>query len=181
MCSGFDITESKLAELEKQEALDRLQKIASSLPGCVYQLRMRADGTFRYPYVSEGVRDIFRLEAEDVREDVSKLFALHHPDDEPALLESIAKSARELTPWSHEFRIRFDDGTGALGVGQFHSRARNGRVDSVARFYVRCYRKNTIRGASKPTRVSASASSTTGVDRKIGGGEWRTTSITCWE
>ena len=41
-----DITERKEAELNFQAVLERLQKIASQVPGMVYQFRMRPDGSF---------------------------------------------------------------------------------------------------------------------------------------
>lgn len=107
----LDITDRKLADAAKIEALERLEKIASRVPGVVYQFRLRPDGTSCFPYASEGMRTVFRVSPADVREDASQVFALHHPDDEPALRSAITKSAANLTPWSHEFRLKFPDGT----------------------------------------------------------------------
>ena len=106
-----DITERKQAEALRQEALDRLQKIASRVPGLVYQYRLRPDGSARLPFASEAIREIFRVSPEEVREDAAKLFANFHPDDYDGIVASIQKSAQELTPWQHEFRVKFDDGT----------------------------------------------------------------------
>jgi PAS domain S-box-containing protein len=106
----IDITERKKAEEEKQEALNRIQKIASRVPGVVYQFRARPDGSFCFPYASDAIRDIARLNPEDVREDASKAFAAVHPDDFGPLMASVQASARDLTPWQYEFRMKFDDG-----------------------------------------------------------------------
>ncbi|MEI6987076.1 MAG: response regulator [Rhodospirillaceae bacterium] len=86
-----------------------MQKIAGRLPGMVYQFRLRADGTASFPYVSEGIRDIYRLSLEEVCDDASQVFALVHPDDYDGLWQSIQQSAQNLTPWHYEYRIKFDD------------------------------------------------------------------------
>jgi PAS domain S-box-containing protein len=110
---GFclDITERKREEAEREEALGRLDKIASRVPGLVYQFRSRADGTSCLPYASDGIREIFRLSPEEVREDASKVFASLHPEDRPGIEASIQKSAQDLSPWQQEFRAQFADGT----------------------------------------------------------------------
>ncbi len=102
-----DITERKEAEKAKQEALDRLQKIASRVPGIVYQYRQRPDGSTCVPYASDAIRAIYRLDPAEVREDASKTFAFVHPDDKADYLASVEVSARNLTPWKHEFRLKF--------------------------------------------------------------------------
>ncbi|HEU5080855.1 MAG TPA: ATP-binding protein [Opitutaceae bacterium] len=105
-----DVTEHKKALAARAEALARLEKIASQVPGMVYQFRMRPDGTFSFPYVSEGVRDICRVAPDEVREDATKAFQVVHPDDMEALLVSIHHSAATLEPWRHEYRMRGPQG-----------------------------------------------------------------------
>ena len=90
--------------------LDRLQKIASSLPGVVYQYRLRPDGSSCFPYASEAIQDIYRLSPADVLDDASQVFAILHPDDFVAVADSILASAKENSPWQHEYRVKFDDG-----------------------------------------------------------------------
>ena len=107
----LDITDRKNADAARIEAFERLEKIASRVPGVVYQFRMRPDGTFSFPYASEGLRNLYRISPAEVREDGSKLCVHHHPDDRRALLASIEKSKSDLSPWSHEFRLSFPDGT----------------------------------------------------------------------
>ena len=65
----------------RRELLERLQKIASQVPGVVYQYKLRPDGSSCFPYASEGIRDIYRVTPEQVREDASAVFAVLHPDD----------------------------------------------------------------------------------------------------
>jgi PAS domain S-box-containing protein len=94
-----------------REALGRLSKLASRVPGLVYQFRLRADGSSCFPYASEAIRDIYRVSPEQVREDASKMFAVLHPDDYDAVVASIHASARELSPWRIEYRVKFEDHT----------------------------------------------------------------------
>lgn len=105
-----DISERKQADLVQKEALDKLQKIAAQLPGMVFQFRLRGDGSFCLPYASDVLRDIYRIDPEDVRDDGAKIFAVVHPDDLEQHLASIHTSARDLSPWRNEYRLRFADG-----------------------------------------------------------------------
>lgn len=105
-----DVTELKRSELAQQEALDRLNKIANQLPSLVFQFRMRPDGSVCLPYASEVLRKIYRIDPASVREDATAVFEVVHPDDLEHHLETIKKSARELSPWRDEYRLKFADG-----------------------------------------------------------------------
>jgi len=105
-----EIGQRKIAQLAQQEAFDRLQKIASRVPGMVYQYRLHPDGSAYLPFASEGIQDIFRMSPEEVRKDASKVFTFIHPDDLSDIKASIQKSAQDLSPWRHEFRVKFNDG-----------------------------------------------------------------------
>ncbi|MEI8170140.1 MAG: PAS domain-containing protein [Rhodoferax sp.] len=106
-----DISERKAMQVARDEALDRLQKIAGHIPGVVYQYLLRPDGSSCFPFASEKIKSIYRLSPEEVREDAAKVFAIIHPDDHVAITVSILQSAQDLTAWSHEYRVRFEDGT----------------------------------------------------------------------
>lgn len=100
------LTLRKPAEL--QEALDRLTKIASQVPGVVFQFRLRPDGSTCMPYASEGLGDIFRVSPQEVGENASQLSAHIHPDDLDRLVASIQASANDLSHWIHECRLQFE-------------------------------------------------------------------------
>lgn len=106
-----DITLRKQVEAVREEDLARLGKLGSQLPGMIYQFRLRPDGSSCFPYASEGIRQIYRVTPEEVREDASKVFGVLHPDDLAAVAESIHVSARTLEPWRCEYRVRYADGT----------------------------------------------------------------------
>ena len=97
--------------IEKQEVSNRLQKIASRISGLIYQYRLRPDGSACVPYASEAICQIFRLNADEVKDDASKIVEILHPDDVQGIFDSIQESASNLTVWLHEFRVQFEDET----------------------------------------------------------------------
>lgn len=115
ICSGFiaiehDVTEQRRQTELHHEWLERLQKITSQVPGVVYQYKLRADGTDCFPYASDGIREVYQTTPESVRHDASLVFALIHPEDRQGVVDSIALSAKNLTPWRHEYRVRYHSG-----------------------------------------------------------------------
>lgn len=100
-----DVTVARQAEVAQAEILNRLQKIASRIPGVVYQFRMHPDGTFCFPYASERMRDMFQIAPEDVRETLSLERHLNLVDPD-AFITSLNASARNMTSWVHEFQVR---------------------------------------------------------------------------
>lgn len=109
--TNSDLTERKQMEAAREQTLNMLQKITDRVPGMVYQFRVRPDGTASIPFSSAGIRDIYHLNPEDVHDDMSRLYALTHPDDVEELMESTRVSTQNLSPWRHEYRLRFEDGT----------------------------------------------------------------------
>lgn len=108
---AVDISERVIAEAATQEALTRLQKIASSLPGVVYKYRLSQDGFPSLPYISERVKELLGLNPGDLLQDASAINKTVHPEDEAAFTESIKRSALNQTIWNEEFRVRLADGT----------------------------------------------------------------------
>jgi PAS domain S-box-containing protein len=89
---------------------DALQRITDAMPGVVFQFRLHPDGTFTLPYASRGALDVWGLSPEEAVRDLGKVWALVDPADFPGLQASIARSARDLTPWCCEIRIRTPQG-----------------------------------------------------------------------
>jgi len=108
---SLDVTEQRLASAARDEALSRLQKLANSVPGMVFQFLRRPDGSGCVSFVSESVRDIYRLSPQEVMADASAMSNMIHPEDQQPVGKSIFDSSARQTPWQQEFRIKFDDGT----------------------------------------------------------------------
>jgi len=104
-----EVVEHQKAEQASQDALDRLQKIASQVPGLVFQFQLFPDGSSRIPYANEAIRAIYRVSPEEVSEDAAKVLEALHPDDLENFKTSFKVSARDLTPWRQEYRLKFDD------------------------------------------------------------------------
>ncbi|MBD2678662.1 MULTISPECIES: AAA family ATPase [Nostoc] len=98
--------------LEKLQASEtRFQNLANNIPGMVYQFRLEADGSTSTPYVSSGCFDLYGLEPESVMAGIHSLYAMHHPDDDPAITQATIYSAQTLTPFEQEWRIILPSGT----------------------------------------------------------------------
>jgi PAS domain S-box-containing protein len=100
-----DITDH-LRERERRELLlHRFERIGGHLPGVLFELKLRPDGTACFPYASAGMLELFRVRPEDVLDDSTPIFERVHPDDRAALGESMRASAAAMEPWSQEYRI----------------------------------------------------------------------------
>ncbi|MCK5697088.1 MAG: PAS domain S-box protein, partial [Gammaproteobacteria bacterium] len=106
-----DITQRLQKEYQLRELNERVSKIASRIPGFIYQFLMRNDGTSCFPYASDKIMDIYHISPDEVKEDASKAFEILHPDDYKRVVLSIQESARTLEPWKLEYRIKFPDNT----------------------------------------------------------------------
>jgi len=104
-----DRTEERLLELGQQrqiELLDRLAKIAMSVPGVICAVRLRPDGSTCIPVASPAFLDLSGLTPEAVAEDAMPWLARIHPDDLAGVRDGALHSARVLTRWHAAFRYR---------------------------------------------------------------------------
>jgi len=106
-----DVTEQRLAEERRREFDTRLSKIASQVPGMVFQFKQRPDGTRCFPFASEGIRQMFRMDPETVAHDSSPIWQLIYPEDLERVMVSLDVSARTLERWQCEYRSRLPNGT----------------------------------------------------------------------
>lgn len=90
---------------EAMDGAERLTKIASSVPGMIFQFQRRADGSATFPYCNEGIRDILGLSPAEVAAEGNQAFDIVHPADRQAVLDSVERSAATLTEWNCEFRV----------------------------------------------------------------------------
>ncbi|MEH2424509.1 MAG: PAS domain S-box protein [Nostoc sp.] len=89
----------------QQEAINLLSKLAVNLPGIIFQVLQRQDGSVFIPYVSSGCQYLSELEPEAVQADFQVLYKLIHPQDIKAFAESIAVCSTTFKPWHWEGRI----------------------------------------------------------------------------
>lgn len=103
--SHLDVTEQRVAELERHQFNDRFHRLARHLPGFLYQYRLRPDGTSHFPFATASIRDIYGRSPEDVLEDATPVFKVLHPEDAERVASAIAASARTLTTWHDRYRV----------------------------------------------------------------------------
>ncbi|MCW5318161.1 GAF domain-containing protein [Nostoc sp. KVJ3] len=95
--------EQSLEKLRLSEA--RFQKLADNVPGMIYQIRIKADGSTSVPYVSSGCQTLYEVPAEDFLSGKCSLRDFEHPDDGAEAFRAVVESAQNLTPFQHEWRI----------------------------------------------------------------------------
>ncbi|MBC6433743.1 PAS domain S-box protein [Nostoc sp. HG1] len=87
------------------EKIPLLETIAANLPGMIFQILQRQDGSIFIPYISSGCEYLYELEPEAVQKDFRVLYKLIHPQDIKAFTESIAVCTTNITSWHWEGRI----------------------------------------------------------------------------
>ncbi|HLP01864.1 MAG TPA: PAS domain-containing protein, partial [Opitutaceae bacterium] len=105
-----DISALHEAEARQREAAQRLEKIASQVPGMVFQFVLRPDGTVTMPYASAGTTSLLGVAPEQLVNDARPVLDAIEPADIEMVRASIRDSAAQLTTWVSEFRIRQADG-----------------------------------------------------------------------
>lgn len=100
-----DITEQKRFEQKLKESNEMFNQLSERVPGFFFQYEYNEDGISRFPFSSKGIREIYELEPEDVREEVTKLGEIIHPDDIEDFLLSQKKAADTLDDWDHDYRV----------------------------------------------------------------------------
>jgi PAS domain S-box-containing protein/putative nucleotidyltransferase with HDIG domain len=90
---------------EIKESEQRSRRFIANLPAFFFTFRRTEDGRYCFPYSSPGIKTIYGLDPEDVREDMKALHMLAHPDDRSHIEAGIAESFKTLEPFRIEFRV----------------------------------------------------------------------------
>jgi PAS domain S-box-containing protein len=106
-----DVSEQKALERQAQEAERRLREIADSVPGVVYQLRIAADGSRAYTFMSDAVKSLRGYSQQEALADYDLLFSLVVEEDKATIDRAIRSAVETLAPMQEEFRIRMQDGS----------------------------------------------------------------------
>ena len=104
-----DITELREAVASMRERLElqeQLATITAVVPGMIHSFRRRPDGSCCFPYASPAMVSIFGLQPAQVALDGTPALELIHPEDKEQVSRSIAESARSMTPWHQECRVK---------------------------------------------------------------------------
>jgi diguanylate cyclase (GGDEF)-like protein/PAS domain S-box-containing protein len=88
---------------------EMLRQIAEQVPGMVFRVRIAADGTPQYIYVSPGIRTLFGIEPDALLADGSLLRRLWHPEDRGSIARALRVARETGSALSHEFRVLLPD------------------------------------------------------------------------
>lgn len=126
----IDVTEQRRTEERLAVTQHRLQAIAGSLPGAIYQFLHRADGHDALTYMSEGLHTICGLSEEPPLADLGAFLELVPKGERGDLIATMRRSARTLQPLQHEFRLA--SGARTFGWRPVRSRSRRPTATSSA-------------------------------------------------
>ena len=106
-----DVTDYVHAETALRASEDSIRQITSQVPGMVFRVRLTYEGARKYSFVSEGVRDLYRIEPAEVLADGNVLQTFRHPDDALAVDAELHRAAFSTLPMTMQFRLQLRDGT----------------------------------------------------------------------
>lgn len=89
---------------DRQRLLLQLDRIARTVPGVIGEWVLRPDGTAAMPYASGVFEAQYGLAPAEVAHDLTPMLQRLHPDDVELFTALVQASARELTPFHHEWR-----------------------------------------------------------------------------
>lgn len=97
------------ASLRSSRSDGLVAKLSRNVPGILYEFTYsKATGQMRMPYASDGIREMFALSPEDVRDDATPAFDRIHPEDLERVRKSVKESLLHMQPWRCEFRVILD-------------------------------------------------------------------------
>ncbi len=98
--------------LQQQRIMEELNRsythyhnLAENIPGMIYQLLMREDGSFHFPYASSASHTLFELDTHQLQQDSGCFFNLIHADDLLSLFSTLHESANNMQNWRWSGRI----------------------------------------------------------------------------
>lgn len=105
----FGITRDITAQKKLEDKLEYSQKLFDKLselaPGFLFLHKVDKDNTIRFPFASEGIRELFDLSPDDIKEGIKPLLRRVHPKDIKRVLASIMESVTFVSDWNCEYRI----------------------------------------------------------------------------
>ncbi|SDZ77462.1 GAF domain-containing protein [Rubrimonas cliftonensis] len=87
------------------EANRRFADLAANVPGAIFRYLARPGGRDAIEYMSPGCVDIWEIPAERLMGDPKLLWEAVESEDLTDTVASVRRSAQDLTPWRHRWRI----------------------------------------------------------------------------
>ncbi|CAD5966222.1 Nodulation protein V [Planktothrix tepida] len=93
---------------EKKRA--NLQQIASHLPGVIYQLLLRPDGSHEYLYISSSCQQIYERKPDEIQRNSTLMWGWIDDREQQDCIQSLLASAQNLTPWQRQWQYQTPSG-----------------------------------------------------------------------
>lgn len=109
---GQELAARRDLTTQLQKSYEQLVRLTVHLPGVVYQYQWNPATRHGYMlFVSSRIHDLLGLDPEVLAKDATPLLECIHSDDRPAFDDSVRVSARAMSLWQLEFRLRMPDGS----------------------------------------------------------------------
>lgn len=100
---GHDQSDCAAGNLESEQ--DRFSQIESHLPGLLFQLLQKPNGSLTFPYLSKASHNLLGLSAQELHKTPSKFFELILEEDRASLFERLRESRQKRSTLNWEGRI----------------------------------------------------------------------------
>tara|TARA_R110000868_G_scaffold306734_3_gene568115 strand:+ start:42338 stop:44560 length:2223 start_codon:yes stop_codon:yes gene_type:complete len=100
-----DITKQKKLEEKLEYDQTLFDKLSELAPGFLFLHEVDEDNTIRFPFASEGIRELFDLSPDDLKDSIKPLMRRVHKEDIKRVLSSIMDSVTFVSDWNCEYRI----------------------------------------------------------------------------
>ncbi|SIT09670.1 PAS domain S-box-containing protein [Belliella pelovolcani] len=106
-----DITERIQLEKSLQDSSDFLLHLTEQVPGALYQFVLDKEGEMKFSYLSPGIKTLLDLGEKDISSmnDIGLVISKIHPEDIAQVLMSSVASAKRLSSWNCQFRVKDSD------------------------------------------------------------------------
>lgn len=99
-------------DISQQKQLEwKLSRLANHIPGLVYQLQRRNDGSLFFSYAGASSQRILGFTPDELYHNGELAFARVHPDDVHTLMRSMAVAEKHQQTWKCSFRLSVDGNT----------------------------------------------------------------------
>ena len=105
-----DVTKARRVEQELESSSNELERLSDQVPGVYFHLKINQDGDPSFPFISEKIKDLLGVEAQDVMKDASIAMGAVFIEDLERVYESLAVSSKNLNPLYLEYRVNGPDG-----------------------------------------------------------------------
>ncbi len=105
-----DVTKARQVEQELESSSNELERLSDQVPGVYFHLKINQDGDPSFPFISEKIKELLGVEAQDVMKDASIAMGAVFIEDLERVYESLAVSSKNLNPLYLEYRVNGPNG-----------------------------------------------------------------------